>query len=154
MYSKGAGKPGLRAIHDMGKKGDQNKPPDWRHIDKMLEVYGYPSPNLKFKDELTDSVIGFVPTPDRIKKLLETRYLIAQVRIDSSGIIRPEAGQWIGHWMVVDKIEPYGVNRGGVEIYDLFPNKRKEDSYVDFIKSCASGYSGLWVNRILPSVVG
>ena len=135
-------------------KGERNKPLDWRHIDKMLEVYGYPSPNLKFKDGLTDSGIGFVPTPGRIKKLLETRFLIARVRIDSSGKIRPEAGQWIGHWVVVDKIEPYGVNRGRVEIYNPFPNKREEYSYVDFIKSCAPGYSGLWVNRVLPSQVG
>ncbi len=132
-------------------KGDSNKPLLWYHLDKMLEVYGYPSPNLKYKDGLTDPGIGFMPTPARIKKLLETRFLIARVRIDSSGkLVRQDDTPWVGHWVVLDKVTPYGVNRGRVEIYNPYPNRREEYSYADFIKSCSPGYSGLWVNRIPP----
>lgn len=132
-------------------KGDSNQPLYWYHLDKMLEVYGYPSPNLKFRDGLTDPGIGFISTPSRIKILLETRFLIARVRIDGSGkLVRQEDTPWVGHWVVLDKIAPYGVNRGRVEIYNPFPNKREEYSYADFIKSCAPGYSGLWVNRTRP----
>lgn len=133
-------------------KGSSNKALMWYHIDKMLEVYGYPSPNLKFRDGLSDPGIGFVPSPGRIKKQLETRYLIANVRIDASGkLVSKEEGQGVGHWVVLDKIAPYGVNRGRVEIYNPYPNRREEYSYADFIRSCAPTYSGLWVNRTLPS---
>jgi hypothetical protein len=136
-------------------KGDSNKPLYWYHLNKMLEVYGYPSPNLKYKDGLTDAGIGFAPTPGRISRLLETRYLIARVRIDGSGkIVRPDDSTWVGHWVVLDKITPHGVNRGRVEIYNPYPNRREEYSYADFIRSCAPGYSGLWVNRTPPSPGG
>jgi hypothetical protein len=132
-------------------KGDSNNPLLWYHIDKMLEVYGHPSPNLKYKDGLTGPGISFLSTPGRIKKLLETRFLIAHVRIDGSGkLVRVEDKPWVGHWVVLDKIIPYGVNRGRVEIYNPYHNKREEYSYADFIKSCAPGYSGLWVNRTPP----
>jgi hypothetical protein len=133
-------------------KGDNNKALFWFNIDKMLEVYGYASPNLKFKDGLTDPGIGFAPTPGRIKKQLETRYLIANVRIDGSGkLVSKEDGKGVGHWVVLDKIMPYGVNRGRVEIYNPYHNRREEYSYADFIRSCAPTYNGLWVNRERPS---
>ena len=133
-------------------KGNSNKPLLWFHLDVMLEVYGYPKHNLKFKDGLTDPGIGFVPTPGRFKAMLETSYLIANVRIDTSGrLVSKEEGQGVGHWVVLDKIAPYGVNRGRVEIYNPYPNRREEYSYADFIRSCAPTYSGLWVSRERPS---
>ena len=133
-------------------KGNSNKPLLWFHIDIMLEVYGYPKPNLKFKAGLTDPGIGFMPTPGRFKKQLETRVLIANVRIDSSGkLVSKEDGQGVGHWVVLDNITPYGVGRGRVEIYNPYPNRREEYSYADFIRSCAPSYTGLWVNRAKPS---
>lgn len=135
-----------------GVKGDKNKALDVRAINVMLEVYGYPSPNLKFKDGLTDPGIGFKPSPSRFKKQLEARYLIVNVRIDSSGkLISKEEGKGPKHWVVLDKITPYGVNRGRVEIYNPYPNRREEYSYADFIRSCAPTYTGLWVNRERPS---
>jgi len=141
-----------RTFYPWAVKGDSNKPLLWFHIDIMLEVYGYPKHNLKFKDGLTDRGIGFVPTPGRFKHLLETCYLIANVRIDSSGkLVSKEDGQGVGHWVVLDKITPYGVGRGRVEIYNPYPNKREEYSYADFIRSCAPSYTGLWVNRTKPS---
>jgi hypothetical protein len=134
-------------------KGNSNKPLMWFHIDKMLEVYGYPKHNLKLKDGLTDPGIGFAPTPGRFKKMLETCYLIANVRIDSSGkLVSKENNQGVGHWVVLDKITPYGVNRGRVEIYNPYPNRREEYSYADFIRSCAPTYTGLWVSRDRPSI--
>jgi len=57
----------------------------------------------------------------------------------------------VGHWVVLDKITPYGVNRAQVEIYNPYPNRREEYSYADFIRSCAPTYTGLWVNRERPS---
>jgi len=134
-------------------KGNSNKALMWFHIDRMLEVYGYPSPNLKFKDGLKDPGIGFVATPGRIGKLLETRFLIANVRIDggSGKLVSKEDGLGVGHWVVLDKITPYGVGRGRVEIYNPFPNRREEYSYADFIRSCAPTYTGLLVNRTRPS---
>jgi hypothetical protein len=133
-------------------KGNNNKALFWFNFDKMLEVYGYPSPNLKYKDGLSDPGIGFVPSPGRFKKQLETRYLIANVRIDGSGkLVSKEDNQGVGHWVVLDKITPYGVNRGRVEIYNPYPNRREEYSYTDFIRSCAPSYTGVWVNRERPS---
>jgi hypothetical protein len=133
-------------------KGNNNKPLFWFNFDKMLEVYGYPSPNLKFKDGLSDPGIGFTPTPGRFKKQLEKRYLIANVRIDGTGrLVSKEDNKGVGHWVVLDKITPYGVNRGRVEIYNPYPNRREEYSYADFIRSCAPSYTGLWVNRERPT---
>jgi hypothetical protein len=133
-------------------KGNRDNPLVDIHIDKILEAYGYPKTNLKYKDGLTDRGIGFVPTPGRFKKMLETCYLIANVRIDSSGkLVSKEDGQGVGHWVVVDKITPYGVGRGRVEIYNPYPNKREEYSFADFLRSCAPSYSGRWVIRSLPS---
>ena len=133
-------------------KGNSNKPLLWFHIDVMLEVYGYTKPNLKFKAGLTDPGIGFMPTPARFANQLETRVLIANVRIDSSGkLVSKEDGQGVGHWVVLDKVTPYGVGRGRVEIYNPYPNRREEYSYADFIRSCAPSYTGLWVSRDKPS---
>jgi hypothetical protein len=54
--------------------------------------------------------------------------------------------------VVLDKVIPDGINRGWVEIYNPFPNKRQMYSFNEFIKSCkAEGYTGLWVSRTLPS---
>ncbi len=141
-----------RIFYPWAVKGNNNKALFWFHIDKMLEVYGYPSPNLKLKDGLSDPGIGFVPSPGRFQKQLETRYLIANVRIDGSGkLVSKEDNKGVGHWVVLDKITPYGVNRGRVEIYNPYPNRREEYSYADFIRSCAPTYTGLWVNRDRPS---
>jgi hypothetical protein len=141
-----------KVFYPWAVKGNSNKALMWFHIDKMLEVYGYPSPNLKFKAGLSDPGIGFVPTPGRFKKQLETRYLIANVRIDASGkLVSKEDNQGVGHWVVLDKITPYGVGRGLVEIYNPYQNRREEYSFADFIRSCAPTYTGLWVNRDRPS---
>ena len=115
-------------------------------LDSMLSVYGYPIPNVRFDQGLTDPIIGYKISPGRIKKMLEKHYLIAGVKIDSiSGVLR---GQGVGHWVVLDKITPNGINGGWVELYNPFPNKRQEYSYNEFINSCGSP-SGVWVKRNL-----
>lgn len=133
-------------------KGNKNKALLNFHIDRMLEVYGYPNHNTPFKLGLTDPGINFVPTPGRFKKMLETCYLVTNVRIDSSGkLVSKEEGQGVGHWVVLDKITPYGVNRGRVEIYNPYYNRMEEYSFADFIRSCAPTYNGRWVSRTRPS---
>ena len=119
-------------------------------LDSMLSVYGHPIPNLRFDAGLTDPIIGFKISPGRIKKMLEKYYLIAGVKIDlNSGKLR---GQGIGHWVVLDKIVPNGINGGWVELYNPFPNKRQEYSYDEFIKSCGGpSWSGVWIKRNLNS---
>jgi hypothetical protein len=118
-------------------------------VNNMLQVYGYPSKYISFQDGLADAETGLRKTPGRFQKMLATHYLIAAVRIDS---VAGNIGEGkVGHWVVVDKVTPEGINRGWVEIYNPFPNKRQVYSFDEFIKSCeAEGMTGLWVNRTLP----
>jgi len=118
-----------------------------------MKVYGYPSPNTRFKKGLADRHTGLRITPGRFQKMLTTHYLIAAIRIDS--VAGNLGGGRVGHWVVLDKVFPEGINRGWVEIYNPFPNKRQEYSYSEFIKSCeAESWTGLWVNRNPPSPGG
>ena len=99
-------------------KGNRDNPLVDVHLNRILEAYGYPKANLKFDAGLTDRGIGTVRTPGRFKQMLETCYLIANVRIDSSGkLISKKDGKGPKHWVVLDKVTPYGVGRGRVEIY-------------------------------------
>jgi hypothetical protein len=129
--------------------GNNNQALFWYNLDKMLEVYGHASPNPKFREKLTDPGIGFVPTPGRFKHQLETHYLIANVRIEtpSGKLVSKEDGKGVGHWVVLTKVIPYGINRGRVEIYNPYHNRMEEYSYADFIRSVAPTYTGLWVKR-------
>jgi len=132
------------------------------HLRAILEIYGYRvvSPKLanevgacmKYKDGLRDPKKNFVISPGRLEKMLKTHYLIARVRQSSNGNL-VEAGGF-GHWVVLDNVKPYGVGRGRIEIYNPYFNKREEHSYVEFQKSCATGYSGYWVNRTPSPPVG
>jgi len=119
-------------------------------VNNMLKVYGYPDKYIDFEAGLTDADIGKKVSPGRFQNMLATHYLIAAVRIDS---IAGNIGEGrVGHWVVVDKVVSDGINRGWAEIYNPFPNKRQVYSYDEFIRSCkAEGWTGLWVNRTLPS---
>jgi hypothetical protein len=118
-------------------------------VNNMLKVYGYPDKYVNFQQGLTDADTGLRKTPGRFQKMLATHYLIAAVRIDA---IAGNIGEGkIGHWVVVDKVISDGINRGWVEIYNPFPNKRQTYSFDEFIRSCeAEGMTGIWVNRTLP----
>ncbi len=118
-------------------------------VDNMLKVYGYPGPNLRFEAGLTTPDTEFRLSPGRFQKMLATHYLIAAVRIDN---VAGNIGDGdVGHWVVLDKITPYGIDKGWVEIYNPFPNKRQTYSYDEFIRSCkAEGWTGLWVDRNTP----
>jgi hypothetical protein len=126
---------------------DKKTGPD--ELDNMLKVYGYPSPNIRFEVGLEIPGTEFRMSPGRFQKMLVTHYLIAAVRID--GVAGNIGEGDIGHWVVLDKVIPDGVDRGWVEVYNPFPNKRQKYSYDEFIRSCkAEGWTGLWVNRIPP----
>jgi hypothetical protein len=119
-------------------------------VNNMLQVYGYPSKYITFQAGLTDADTGLKKTPGRFQKMLATHYLIAAIRIDS---VAGNMGEGkVGHWVVLDKIIPEGINRGWVEIYNPFPNKRQVYSFDEFIRSCeAEGMTGLWVSRTVPA---
>jgi hypothetical protein len=119
-------------------------------VNNMLKAYGYPAKYMDFKAGLTDADVGLKISPGRFQKMLATHYLIAAVRIDS---IAGNIGEGrVGHWVVVDRVVSDGIDRGWVEIYNPFPNKRQVYSYDEFIRSCkAEGWTGLWVDRTLPS---
>jgi hypothetical protein len=119
-------------------------------VNNMLKVYGYPDKYISLEAGLTDADTGFKVSPGRFQKMLATHYLIAAVRIDS---IAGNIGEGrVGHWVVVDKVTSDGINRGWVELYNPFPNKRQVYSYDEFTRSCkAESWTGLWVSRTLPS---
>ena len=128
--------------------GDHDKPTGIDALESMLAVYGYPFPMLRFEGGLTDPVIGYRLSPGRIRKLLETHFLIAGVKIDRiTGRLR---GQGVGHWVVIDKMIPEGVNAGWVEVYNPSPNRREEYSYDEFLNSAGPYKMGLWVSRLVP----
>ena len=130
-----------------------DRPTGSDEVDNMLKVYGYPVPNLRFKDGLTDQYTGLKTSPGRFQRMLATHYLIAAVQIDKFAGNIGEGK--VGHWVILDKITPDGVDSGWVEIYNPFPNKRQIYSKAEFIRSCiAQGWTGLWVNRTPPSPGG
>jgi hypothetical protein len=125
--------------------GTSDKPTGIDALESMLAVYGYKFPMLRFEAGLTDPVAGFKISPRRLQKMLFTHYLIAAVHIDNiTGKLR---GQGVGHWIVLDKIQPYGVNGGWIELYNPFPNRRQEYSYDEFINSAGPTWTGLWARR-------
>jgi len=131
--------------------GNKDEPTGIDTLASMLKVYGYRTNTdqvLTFIAGMTDSVIGLKLSPGRFQRMLENYYLIAAVKIDAvTGKLR---GQGVGHWVVLDKIQPEGINGGWVELYNPFPNKRQEYSYDEFIESCGGPYwLGLWVKRHL-----
>jgi hypothetical protein len=126
-------------------QGDSDKSTGIDALESMLSVYGYSFPLLRFDEGLTDPVMGFRLSPGRINRLLRSYSLIAGVNID--GVTGKLRGQGVGHWVVVDKITPNGVNCGWVELYNPFPNKRQDYSYDEFINSVGSNRSGIWVPR-------
>ena len=120
-------------------------------VNNMLMVYGYPKEYLTLEKGLTDEATGSRKSPGKFQRMLATNYLIAAVRIDNiaGNII---GGGKVGHWVVVDKVIADGVDRGWVEIYNPFPNKRQVYSYDEFTRSCnAQSWTGLWVSRTVPS---
>lgn len=126
-------------------QGENDNPTGIDALESMLKVYGYQFPVLRFQAGLTDPVIGFKISPGRLKRMLDTHYLIANVNIDAhTGKLR---GQGIGHWVVLDEIQPYGINGGWIKLYNPFPNRCQEYSYDEFINSSGTSRVGLWVRR-------
>jgi hypothetical protein len=140
-----------RSLYRFAVPQDDPTGPDL--VDNMLKVYGYQGPNTRFKDGIEDSHIGSRMSPGRFQGRLATQYLIAGVRIDKFAGNVGEGS--VGHWVVLDKVSPAGVDRGWVEIYNPFPNKRQTYSYSEFIQSCEAGdWTGIWVDRTPPSPGG
>jgi hypothetical protein len=125
------------------------------HLGSMLEMYDYPSSlfndwvhekEMKLPSQLRKGLVEF-------QKKLATHFLIALVRIDNfAGNIEgdPSGSAHARHWVVLDKITPEEGDRGWVEIYNPFPNKRQEYSFSEFVRSCGKAredprWRGLWV---------
>ena len=76
-------------------QGDNDNPTGIDALESMLKVYGYQFPVLRFQAGLTDPVIGFKISPGRLKRMLETHYLIANVNIDAyTGKLRGSVTGW------------------------------------------------------------
>ncbi len=132
--------------------GENDNPTGLDALESMLGVYGYTFPMLRFQAGLSDPVIGYKLSPGRLRRRLETHYLIASVNIDTyTGKLR---GQGVGHWVVMDRIEPNGVNGGWVQIYNPFPNRRQDYSYDEYLNSSGPNRTGLWVRRKAASIEG
>jgi hypothetical protein len=126
----------------------------------MLKLYYGDAAHIEFKEGLKalapalqiDKINSYM-TPGRMKRMLEDHYLIAHVGLKDGKLCTKAGGEgtFVGHWILVDKIEPEGVDRGWVEVYNPFPNKRQRYSYIDFKNFCANQYNGLWVKRERPS---
>ena len=138
--------------------GDSDKVTDVTVIKNMLNVYNYnvAAGNLvDFADTLTGSVFeGQNLSPGRFQKMLQTHYLIALVLINkNTGKLIPNdenkrINNGIGHWVVLDKVSPNGIDGGRVELYNPYLNKRQEYSYNYFIGSFGGGtYTGCWIKR-------
>lgn len=126
-------------------QGENDNPTGLDALESMLSVYGHTFPLMRFQAGLSDPGIGYKLSPGRLRRRLETHYLIAGVDIDAySGKLR---GQGVGHWVVVDRIEPNGVNGGWVQLYNPFPNRRQDYSYDEFLNASGPNRTGLWVRR-------
>jgi hypothetical protein len=118
-------------------------------IKSVLKLYNI-TETSNYQDKLTDRTLGFVISPGRIKELLNTHVLIAQVwRDDSGNLVRKDKGV-SKHWVVLNGITPYGINRGRVEIYNPWINNLQEYSYSEFKNSLIPTFTrdcGFWVTR-------
>lgn len=136
-------------------EGTKDKTTGSGDLELILKLYGYSRQAghiLDFKAGLTDPVAGYLPSPGRLKKMLEKYALIAGVKMD--GVTGKLRGGGIGHWVVLNKVSPIGKNNGNggwVEIYNSFPNRREEYSYDEFTRSCGrpDDWTGIWVQRSL-----
>jgi hypothetical protein len=138
--------------------GDSDKPTDASVIKNMLNTYAYNISNgnvVDFADSLAGPAFeGQILSAGRFQKMLQTHQLIAGVVIDkNTGKLIPDnenkrINNGVGHWVVLDKVFPNGMNGGRVELYNPYHNQRQEYSYDYFIGSFGGGtYSGCWVKR-------
>jgi hypothetical protein len=142
----------MGVVKDKNSKQGKMLPPkmlEEGQIKSLLNLYDI-TETSKYKDKLTADG-PFLLSPGRIKNLLKTHILIARVRRDKDGNIVWVDESKEDHWVVLDEIIPYSVDRGRVTIYNPWVNGMQEYSYFEFKKSLAPGYTkdcGLWVKRI------
>ncbi|HSL46685.1 MAG TPA: hypothetical protein VK897_24835 [Anaerolineales bacterium] len=146
--------------HYVGK----NQPTGTAVLTSILRAYGYAKTDyMTFGAGLTAPATNtsrrlYLPSPGRIKEKLKTHFLIAGVGIHkiTGKLVRgPNA---VGHWVVVEKLEPvgrhylyrhFGGNGGWVTLYNPFTNAMEEYSYLEFTESMTGTgmWDGLWVSR-------
>lgn len=138
--------------------GISDKVTDASVIKNMLNAYAYNIANgnvVEFVDTLVGPVFeGQNVSPGRFQKMLQTHYLIANVVINkNTGKLIPDnefkrANSGIGHWVVLDKVIPNGIDTGRVELYNPYMNRMQEYTYDYFISSFGGGtYTGCWIKR-------
>ncbi len=139
--------------------GDSDKVTDLSVIKNMLNAYSYSIANgnvVDFAETLVGPVFeGQSLSPRRFQKMLQTHYLISNVVINkNTGKLVPDdekkrINNGVGHWVVLDRISPNGINGGRVELYNPYMNQMQEYSYDYFISSFGGGtYTGCWVKRV------
>jgi hypothetical protein len=116
-------------------------------LDNLLNtVYGYSIPSLKLVDALNDPVIGrAMLSQERLMNLLVDGYSpIIGVRI--SGTTGRLQSTGVSHWVVPTRVFPNGTNRGFVELYNPFPNRKELYSWDEFYKAVGSPW-GICVKK-------
>jgi hypothetical protein len=137
-------------------------------IKKMLEVYQEKDTVLNLGANIREGIreglkklspedqvldLNSIYTPGRMKRILEDYYLIANVGLKGGKLYTKAGGEttFAGHWIVLDKVKPYGINEGWVEVYNPYYNKREGYTFKQFKNFCANAQTGLWVKRIKKS---
>lgn len=113
-------------------------------------LFPYPCQTRNLRDALTDAYWkSVIISPARLEHWTHQGFsVIAGVRIETiGGELRPGG---VPHWIVVNGVAPYGVNRADVVYYNPFTNHDEQCSWRELVSSIGVHPYGLMV---LPTAV-
>lgn len=110
-------------------------------LENMIATYGAETALLQTRLYDTASKSTLL-SPARLKGILDEGFkVIVGCKIKQGRL----SGSGIGHWIVVTKIVPDGVDNGWVECYNPYPDRRERYSWKEFVASVGSPPYGLCV---------
>lgn len=127
--------------------GGKSLPTTVYDLKDMVETYGGLCTELKDRlyDPLSNSVLL---SPTRLASILNSGYkIIVGCKIKQGRL----SGSGIGHWIVVTKILPDGVDGGWVECYNPYPDRQERYSWHEFSASIGTYPFGLCVKDVNES---
>lgn len=114
-------------------------------LESMLSILSYPAPSVRLEAGLRDPILErALITPARMESMLQLHQAIVGVKIDGTFGRLQSSG--IGHWVVLNAVYPFGINRATVQIYNPFTNELEGYSWAEFTASMGAPL-GLWVAR-------